>query len=472
MDNTKLVSSLKEAISLCELDDSMSISFHHHLRNGDFILNMVMDEIAALGIKDITINASSIFDRHSALLEHIENGVVSRIRTDYMSSALGKSISEGIMNNPVEFRTHGGRPADIDSGKTPIDIAFIAAPASDPMGNCSGKIGKSACGSLGYAIADAQNAKHVIIITDTLMPYPLIDWSISEINVDYVVVVDAIGDPQGIVSGTTQITRDPVGLIMASEAVKVIKASGLLTDGFSFQTGAGGASLAAAKFLKETMVKENIKGSFGLGGITGYMVDMLNAGCFRSLLDVQCFDLKAVESIRTNPNHQEISAMHYASPSSMSAVVDSLDVVILGATEIDTDFNVNVHTDSNGYIMGGSGGHSDTAAGAKLSMIIAPMFRGRLPIVTDRVNCISTPGKDVDVLITQGGIAVNPRNVELKSRLLDAGLPIIDIHDLKLKAESYTGIPVKAPRGDKIVAEVISRDGGVLDKIYSVPRRY
>ena len=219
------------------------------------------------------------------------------------------------------------------------------------------------------------------------------------------------------------------------------------------------------------MVREGIKGSFGLGGITGYMVDMLNAGCFESLLDVQCFDLKAVESIRTNPQHQEISALHYASPSSMSAVVDSLDVVILGATEIDTNFNVNVHTDSNGYIMGGSGGHSDTAAGAKLAMIIAPMFRGRLPMITDRVSCISTPGKDIDVLVTQGGIAVNPRNQELAERMRSAGLPLIDIHDLKRKAESYTGLPNKAPKGDKIVAKVISRDGGLLDNIFNVPQK-
>ena len=174
MNNSKLVSSLREAISLCELKDSMSISFHHHLRNGDFVLNMVMDEIANMGVKDLTVNASSLFDTHAKLLDHIESGLVSKICTDYMSSGLGRSISEGVMDTPVEFRTHGGRPSDIESGRTPIDIAFIAAPASDPMGNCSGKIGKSACGSLGYAIPDAQNAKHVIIITDNLVPYPLI----------------------------------------------------------------------------------------------------------------------------------------------------------------------------------------------------------------------------------------------------------------------------------------------------------
>ena len=282
------------------------------------------------------------------------------------------------------------------------------------------------------------------------------------------VCVDAIGNPKGIVSGTTRITRDPVGLVMASHAAKVIEASGLLKDGFSFQTGAGGASLAAAKFLKEIMLEKKIQGSFGLGGITGYMVDMLKAGCFRSLLDVQCFDLEAVESLRTNPMHQEISALQYAAPTGRSAAVDSLDVVILGATEIDTDFNVNVHTDSRGYIMGGSGGHSDTAAGAKLSMIIAPMFRARLPIVTDRVTCISTPGQSIDVLVTQGGIAVNPAREDLRDRLTAAGLPVVDIHELKEKTERITGKPAKAPHGDRVVAEVIGREGALQDVIYNI----
>lgn len=464
----KIRKTIREAIVDSGLKSGMTVSFHHHLRNGDYVLNMVMDEIARLGIRDLTVNASSLFDAHAPLKEHIQNGVVTKLLTDYMSAGLGSFISAGGMETPVQFRTHGGRPAAIENGTTPIDVAFIAAPACDPMGNCTGKIGKSACGSLGYAIPDAKNAKFVVAITDELHPYPLTERSIPETDVDAVVVVDSIGDPKGIVSGTTKITRDPVGLLMAQTAVDVIKASGLLKEGFSFQTGAGGASLAAAKYLKDVMLKEKIRGSFGLGGITGYLVDMLNEGCFDALMDVQCFDLKAVESIRSNPKHCEISATQYASPFAKSAVVDSLDVVILGATQIDTDFNINVHTDSNGSIMGGSGGHSDTAAGAKLSMIIAPLSRARLPIVTDRVTCISTPGSTIDVLVTQKGVAVNPKDRELAQRLKDAGIRVVDIHALKEIAERTSGVPEKPRLDEKIVADVIYRDGTVIDRIRAV----
>ena len=462
---SKVVGSLREAISAAGLRDGMTVSFHHHLRSGDYVINMVMNEIAAMGIKNLTVNASSLFDVHAPLAEHIKSGVITKIITDYMSAGLGKYISAGIMEQPVEFMTHGGRPTAIMQGKTPIDVAFVAAPAADGDGNCTGKIGRSACGSLGYAFADAEYAKKTIIITDGLCE-KLEEPSIDGKFVDFVVCADESGDPRGIVSGTTTITRDPVGLIMARDAADVIKYSGLLKEGFSFQTGAGGASLAAAKFLMDIMLEEKIRGSFGLGGITGYMVDMLRAGCFEELRDVQCFDLKAVESIRTDPRHHEIGAFEYASPANGHAWVNSLDAVILGATEIDTDFNVNVHTDSAGIIMGGSGGHSDTAAGAKLAMVIAPLFRARQPIITDRVNCVSTPGKDIDVLVTQYGIAVNPKNEELRDRLIRAHMPVVSIEELKAKAESLCGVPKALEHGERVVAKVIGRSGEVQDLIY------
>ena len=86
----KLVKSIKEAVSLCGLKDGMTVSFHHHLRNGDFVLNMVMEEVAAAGVKDLTVNASSLFDAHAPLLDHIENGVVTGLSADYISAGVGR----------------------------------------------------------------------------------------------------------------------------------------------------------------------------------------------------------------------------------------------------------------------------------------------------------------------------------------------------------------------------------------------
>ena len=467
MRDKKIVASIRDAIIAAGLKDGMTISFHHHMRNGDYVLNMVMEEIAAMGFKDLTLNATALFDIHLPLIDHIKNGVVTTLMTNYMSAGLGRQICAGVMENPVQFRTHGTRPDDIIHGRTPIDIAFVAAPQSDDMGNCTGKYGKSACGAFGYAIIDAQYAKKTIVITDELVEYPMVGFTVPEVYVDYVVCVDAIGDPNGIVSGTTRITRDPVGIMMAKTAARVVEHSGLLVDGFSFQTGAGGATLAGAKYLKDIMLAKGVQGSYVMGGITKYLVEMLQAGCFKTILDGQTFDLDSIDSLRNDPRHQEVSLYHYAGPNAPSCIVNSLDTIFAGATEIDTNFNVNVHTDSNGIIMGGSGGHSDICAGAKMSVIIAPMFRNRLPMILDRVTTITTPGKDIDVLVTQGGVAVNPKNVELKERLTAAGLPIVDIHDLQAKAERMTGKPQPIRHGDKVVAEVIYRDGTVIDRIYN-----
>lgn len=466
----KQVDSIKQALTLCGLEDGMTLSFHHHLRNGDFVLNQTLAAADSLGRRHLSINASSLFDIHAPLIDLIRRDVVTHLECNYMGARLGKEISRGLLADPVIFRTHGGRPADIASGQSPIDIAIIAAPTADCMGNCTGCLGPSACGSLGYTMADAAHAKKVIVVTDHLVPYPLEKISIPETQVDYVVVVDRIGNPEGIVSGTTRITRDPIGLLMAEWATQVIDASGLLKDGFSFQTGAGGASLATASFLKELMLKKQIQGSFAMGGITSYLVDLLKAGCFRCLKDVQCFDLGAIESLASNPAHEEVSALQYAAPQPAvrSSLVDSLDVVILGATEIDRNFNVNVHTNSNNEIMGGSGGHSDTAAGAKLAMIIAPLIRARLPLIVDEVHCISTPGNTIDVLVTQAGIAVNPARTDLRDRLNEAGLPVLSIEDLQLKAEKLTGKPLPNKATGRVVGQVRYRTGEIISELRAI----
>ncbi|MTK11434.1 MAG: citrate lyase subunit alpha [Clostridiaceae bacterium] len=461
----KVLNSIDKALDKIELRDGITISFHHHLRNGDFVLNNVVYAIAKRGIKDITIAASSIFPVHEPLVEHMKNGVVTGIVANYISGPVARAISDGYLKNPAVMMTHGGRPRAIESGDLHIDIAFIGAPTADTYGNINGVYGNAACGSLGYAVADAEYADKVIAITDNLVAYPACPIEISQIYVDYVVKVDSIGDPKGIVSGTTRITKDPVGLKIAKMATKVIEASGFVKDGLSFQTGAGGTSLAVAAELKELMKNKGVVGSFAAGGITGYIVDMLKEGLFRNLFDVQCFDLDAVESYRDNPKHQGMSGSMYGNPHNKGAVVNNLDVMILGATEIDTDFNVNVTTGSDGVIMGGSGGHSDTAAGSKLAIVVTNLIKGRLPIIKDRVTTVTTPGESVDVVVTERGIAVNPNRKDLIEKLSNTNLPVMTIEELKGLAEKMTGKPEAIETSDEVVAIVEYRDGTVIDVV-------
>ncbi len=468
-DGEKVLPDIDAAIRACGLRDGATISFHHHLRNGDGVLNHVLDAVARAGLRDITVAASALFPVHAALIGHIRSGVVGGLAASTIYGPLARAVSHGILGRPVLMYTHGGRARCVESGDLRIDVAFVAAPVADVYGNLNGMHGRAACGPMGYAVTDAQGAARVVAITDTLVPYPAVPIEIGQDWVDFVVPVASIGDPAQIVSGTTKATIDPVALAIAGTAAAVIAASGLLEDGFSFQTGAGGASLAAASFLGRIMAERGVTGSFAAGGITAAHVAMFDAGLFRALMDVQAFDHAAVDSFRRSPAHQAMSAAMYANPHNRGCVVNRIDATILGAAEIDRAFDVNVTTGTDGVILGGSGGHADTAAGAKLTIITTSLTAGRHAKVVDRVTTRTTPGETVDVVVTDGGIAVNPRRPDLADRLRGAGLPLVTINDLAMRAaELAPAPPPERSRDGRIVAVVEYRDGSVIDVVRAV----
>lgn len=466
---SKVTEDIDHLFNELKIEDGATLSFHHHLRNGDRVLNRILLQAQKKGIKNITLVASSLFPAHKELVPLIKDGTIKNIVTSYISGPLGEAISYGELKGNILMQSHGGRARSIINKEIEIDVAFVASPSADEKGNISGVNGTNSCGTLGYAIADSMMANKVVAVTDCLVAYPNYPADITEDYVDYIFKVDSIGEKAGIVSGTTMITKDPIGLKIAKDTLKVMKASGLLKEGLSFQSGAGGISLAVTAFLREYMIENEIKGSFASGGITGYLTDMLEEGLFDSLFDVQCFDLKAIESLKRNANHLRMSASLYGNPE-VSAVVDNLDVVILGATEIDTNFNVNVSTGSHGLLMGGSGGHQDTAAGSKMSIIVSKLFSSRIPLIKDKVDVITTPGSTIDVLVTERGICVNPLRQDLIEKFNEAGLETIDINDLKSYSEKVMGKPLSIEKTDRVIGFSEYRDGSILDYIYEVKR--
>jgi citrate lyase subunit alpha/citrate CoA-transferase len=283
-----------------------------------------------------------------------------------------------------------------------------------------------------------------------------------------IVKVNEIGDPAGIMKGATRFTTNPKELVMAEMAAEVIEASGRLVDGFSFQTGTGGASLAVTRFLREKMKRKEIAASFALGGITGSIVKLHEEGLIKKILDVQSFDLDAADSLKNNRFHTQISAGYYASPSGEGTAVNQLDVVVLSALEADTDFNVNVLTGNDGVIRGAIGGHQDTAYGASVSIVVCPLTRGRIPCIVDRVGAIVTPGKTVDVIVTEQGVAVNPLRGDLAEKFAAARIPLRTIKELRSMVESLVGKPDPVEYTDKVVGVVTYRDGSIIDLIRQV----
>ncbi|MFX0085766.1 MAG: citrate lyase subunit alpha [Candidatus Hodarchaeota archaeon] len=457
--------SIDNLLERLPLYDGMTISFHHSLRDGDNVVVPIVNALASHRIKNITLASTALFPVHIPLLEHIESGVIGRIEGS-MNGPIGKAVSAGEVNVPTILRSHGGRARAVQEGSLHIDIAFVAASACDFLGNLTGTMGKNPFGSLGYSLeTDSLYADVVIAVTDTILEDPLTHISIPSSRIDSILEVDSIGNPAKITSGSLNRTLSSNRLEIAETAVQVMFSSGFLEPGFNWQAGAGGMSLATTKCLKDLMIDKNITGSYIFGGIATGSVELLETGLFDTIYDAQSFDIGAINSLRDNPNHVEVSIDHAYNPFNKGCIANYTDFSALGATEVDVNFNVNVNTFSNGIINSGIGGHQD-AARSKISMILLPLAR-KVPSIIDSVTTVSSPGDCIDIIVTDGGIAIHPKRIKLRKRLEKAGLNIRPIEDLKEESINLAE-PMIAKRTDKITTLVEYRDGTHLDVIYQV----
>jgi citrate lyase subunit alpha/citrate CoA-transferase len=468
-DGDKRAPNLVEALRRAGLRDGMTIGSHHHFRDGDRVMAQVFAAAAELGVKDLVWFPSATFACHEPLIEHLEGGLIHHIEGS-LNGPLGRYASRGRMRGLGVLRSHGGRYRALQDGDVHVDIAVIAAPAADSFGNASGVHGPAACGPLGFALADSEFADHVIVVTDTLVPFPCSPWHIAGNCVDQVVVVEQVGDPTRIVSGTTQLTRSPDRLLIAEYAARFVREAGLVTPGFSFQAGAGGTSLAFTAFVAEHMRTERIPARFIRGGTTRILVELLEAGLADYLLDGQAFDLDGVRSMREHPDRHlatsPFTSYNYHGKGNFASLVD---FAVLGATEVDLDFNGNVVTHSDGWLLHGIGGWQD-ALFAKCTILTVPSFRDRVPVLRDRVTTLCGPGELIDVVVTERGIAINPRRPDLLEAVRGTALPLRTLGEIKAEVDSICGGPPALPRlDDEIIAAVTWVDGSLIDSVRRVP---
>lgn len=457
---------LERAIAESGLADGMRISFHHHVRFGDRVVGTVLPVLEMMGLRDLTLCVSSVMgEACEAVARGVTSGLIRRIETTGLKEPLSGATTRGELPEPVVFRTHGGRALAIESGRTPIDVAFVAASAADQEGNLTGAIGPNRFGSLGYAKVDAAHAAHVIGITDTVVESPIASVGIPAAQVNDVVVLPTIGDRELIGQGSLRRSERPIDHIVAGRAARAIDACGIIRDGFAYQAGSGGVSLLVTAIITDIMRERGITGRFASGGITAPLVEALEEGLFRELYDVQSFDDAATQSLFRNPRHYEMSAAEYASPARDDCIAHRLDAMVLSGTEIDLAFNLNSLTGTNGAILGALGGAPDTAEGARLTVVVLPSMRGRIPTINERVRTICTPGRHVDLLVTERGICVNPLREDVAKGLRDAGIATLPIASLMETVHRITGRPHPPPRDTPVVAVVEERRGGRLDTI-------
>ncbi len=467
-DGNKLVASLQEALARAGLKDGMTISTHHHLRNGDALTNLLFDTIKRMGVKNLRWFPSASFPCHEHLIPYLEDGTLHHIEGS-MNGPLGRFASHGKMRGFGVLRSHGTRYQAVQDGEVHIDIAVLAAPAADAFGNANGVQGKSACGPLGFALVDSEYAARVIAVTDNLVPFPCVPWHMQGNHVDFVVEVESLGDSAQIISGTTEITKSPDRLLIAEYIARFVEEAGIMQDGFSFQAGAGGTSLAFIHFLRARMKAQGVKARFVRGGSTQTLVQLLEEGLTDYILDGQAFDQAGVRSLREHARHVNTSPFTSYNFHGKGNFASLLDVVVLGATEVDLDFNANVVTHSDGYLLHGLGGWQDCLF-AKCVILAVPSFRDRVPIIVDRVTTLCGLGEMIDVVITERGIAINPRREDLRQAVAHSSLPLRSLHDLQKEVYEICGGPPARPALDyeQPIAVVKWVDGTVLDSVFRV----
>jgi len=462
-DGNKLAGSLEKALRKCGLRNGMTISTHHHLRDGDLISNTIFEIASSMGVKDLVWFPSASFPCNDPVIKYLEDGTINRIEGS-MNGPLGRFVSEGRMKGTAVLRSHGGRVQAIQDGEVKIDIAVIVAPSADSFGNARGTGGPSSCGVIGYAKPDSMYATKVIVVTDNLVDFPCYPMEIEGNYVDCVVVADKIGIPEKIVSGTTEITKSPDRILIAELTALFLEKSGILKDGVTMQAGAGGTSLAIAVFVHEILKNKGWKSKFGFGGSTKYMVKMLEEGQMGYILDAQAFDLDAVRSVEKNPNHIPYPVFNAYNYHSKGNLTSMMDIMILGATEVDLDFNGNVVTHSDGYLLHGIGGWQNCLHARNVILPI-PLFRDRIPVIVDEVTTLCGPGELIDVIVTERGIAINPLRKDLIKKLKSSGLSLKTIGELKEEAERICGKPQKPVFEEKVVAAIKWVDGTVIDVV-------
>jgi citrate lyase subunit alpha/citrate CoA-transferase len=281
------------------------------------------------------------------------------------------------------------------------------------------------------------------------------------------VVIDKIGIPEKIVSGTTEVTKSPDRLLLAEWTAQFCDEAGIIRDGFSFQAGAGGTALSIGIYFADILRERGIKARFARGGSNKYLVKMLEEGLIDFILDGQTFDLEGVRSMRENWNHVSTSPFTSYNYHGKGNFASMVDVVILGATEVDTDFNANVVTHSDGMLLHGIGGWQNCIF-SKCTILPIPLFRDRIPVIRDKVTTICGPGELIDVIVTERGIAINPLRKDLIKAMKNSTLPIKTIHELKKEAEQICGKPESAKYTDEPVAVVKWVDGTVIDTVWKI----
>ena len=206
-----------------------------------------------------------------------------------------------------------------------------------------------------------------------------------------------------------------------------------------------------------------------LGGIPAAIIDIYDEGLVWMVECSQSLDAVVTRAIYDRPGVLEIDNADYANAYSKGGFLKREDFGVLGALEVDTDFNVNILTGPSGEMMDGLDSGPDGAGGVAISIVTLPIIRGRTPSIVKEVFTLCTPGETVATVVTKAGIVLNHRHLsyqELKGDLEQTGLKLVTIEELQQMAESMSDVPQPI----EVTCIVEYRDGTVIDVIREIKK--
>ncbi len=477
------VRSLDEVIEI--LADGDTISYPHYYRMGDTCLEIIVGKLRDHGKKNIKILGNAFFDNCIPWLpEAVSDGTIGGIIGNCYKG-VGKHLSAGEFLPWIVTGTgHGNRVRKLHTGEERVRVAFGPVPVADEWGNANGVDGPPGhwVGPLGLFLADSKWAEYTCLLAGDIRDSCIFPRSISMTDVDFVAKVSNPGNSSGVGSGTLDIEKirsNEYNARIAAQVIGVMKASGVIEDGFNFQVGSG-AGLIVLDELQKILAERRIRAGFAIGGCTSLHVEMLHDGLIENLLHGQCFEPSptVIDSLKHDHNHHEISAGEYDDVSNKENAVNLLDVAVLSALEMDLRFNVNSIC-ANGRIIGGIGGAQGVAAGSKLTVMFLPLVSGKdgkaFPRIVEDVFTVSIPGEVIDVAVTEEYVAFNPKSSspymeDLKRNVSGCGLKAVSIEELHRisldRARDIGELQKRRVLTEEIVEVVEWRDGTLLDTIF------
>lgn len=457
----KLADSLRQALDQVGLKIGMVVSTHHGLKNADEVAFLFFSTVKIMGINYLSWAPADTFPCHDEMVQFFENSVITKMEGP-VRGKMGKYCSQGKMHEKVHLRSFQGRANALKSGDLNIDLAIIAAPIADVYGNASGWNGKVSGGPLHKALLDVKHAKRVIVVTDNLVGKPIDGPEITHSMVDFVVKEPQLTKKSFVLPKKVKLTHSPDKFLIAENAFNFLKALNILHNQPSVYLGSGEIQLTILQLIHTYLKERRQTLSQGLGKGSYLSVKMLNEGTLNQIIDMDPADEIALKSLKANSNHQMFD--YTTDHLDLEELFSTLDIVFMGAIQVDTNFNGNVVTASDGTMVSGVGFWQECLKG-KIVVLVLPLQRDRVPGVVSKLTTACDLGHNIDVVVTERGIAINPLRKDLLNSVKNKRLPLKSIIELKNEAEQICGVPESVKFGSNTVAMVHATDGTVIDTV-------